>query len=143
LIEEAYTLGEKLGLSVWCCDQAGPFQTVPHPGPSWQPEGQPAKQPHEYIRNGTAKVLTLFHPADGRVRVEGVTTCPNEVLHPWLKRELAEILAGLPDAPPTARASQEASSAGTGGYLMLRAASIYGGTNEIQKNILTKAVLGL
>jgi alkylation response protein AidB-like acyl-CoA dehydrogenase len=28
-------------------------------------------------------------------------------------------------------------------YLFLRAASIYGGSNEIQKNILTKAVLGL
>ena len=37
----------------------------------------------------------------------------------------------------------EATSAATGSYLFLRAASIYGGTNEIQKNILTKAVLRL
>jgi alkylation response protein AidB-like acyl-CoA dehydrogenase len=37
----------------------------------------------------------------------------------------------------------EGASASTGSYLFLRAASIYGGTNEIQKNILTKAVLGL
>ena len=88
-----------MGLSVWCADQAGPFQTVPHPGPSWQPEGEPARQPHEYLRDGTAKALTLFRPADGRVRLEGVTSCPNAVLHPWLKRELAEILAGMP-APP-------------------------------------------
>ena len=108
MIEDAYTLGERLGLAVWCCDEAGPFQTIPHPGPSWQPEGQPAQQPHEYIRNGTAKVLTLFHPADGRVRVEGVSNCPNKVLHPWLKRELSEILAGLPEPPPTAPASREA-----------------------------------
>src|ERR1700758_5447477 len=34
-------------------------------------------------------------------------------------------------------------SEATKSYLFLRAASIYGGTNEIQKNILTKAVLGL
>lgn len=108
MIEDAYTLGEKLGLAVWCCDQAGPFQTVPHPGPRWQPEGEPVRQPHEYIRNGTAKVLTLFHPADGRVRVEGVTTCPNGVLHPWLVRELSEILAGLPEQPPTTQASRAA-----------------------------------
>jgi transposase len=106
LIEDAYTLGERLGLAVWCCDQAGPFQTVPHPGPSWQPEGEPARQPHEYIRNGTAKVLTLFHPADGQVRVEGATTCPNAVLHPWLKRELSEILAALPAYPPTAQGAR-------------------------------------
>jgi hypothetical protein len=108
LIEDAYTLGERLGLAVWCCDEAGPFQTIPQPGPSWQPEGEPARQPHEYVRNGTAKVLTLFHPASGRVRVEGATSCPNSVLHPWLKRELSEILAGLPEPPPTAQASREA-----------------------------------
>jgi hypothetical protein len=106
LIEDAYTLGEGLGLSVWCCDEAGPFQTVPHPGQSWQPQGQPLRQPHEYVRNGTAKVLTLFHPASGRVRVEGVTNCPNSVLHPWLKRELSEVLAELPELPPTAKGAR-------------------------------------
>jgi len=51
-------------------------------------------------------VLTLLHPADGRGRVEGVTNCPNGVLHPWLKRELSAILAGLPEVPPTAKASR-------------------------------------
>jgi len=98
LIEDAYTRGASLGLSVWCCDQAGPFQTVPYPGQEWQPEGHPARQPHEYLRNGTAKVLTLFHPADGHVRLKGVTACPNEVLHGWLKQELTAILATLPPA---------------------------------------------
>ena len=99
MIEDAYCLGEKLGLSVWCTDQAGPFQTVPHPGPVWRPQCEPARQPHEYLRNGTAKILTLFHPANGQVRVEGTTTCPNTVLHPWLKRELTDVLATLA-APP-------------------------------------------
>jgi DDE superfamily endonuclease len=108
LIEDAYTMGASLGLEVWCEDEAGPFQTVPHPGPSWQPESHPARQPHEYVRNGTAKVLTLFHPADGRVRVEGATTCPNTVLHPWLKRELTAVLAALPTPPPTADSSRAA-----------------------------------
>ena len=65
---------------------------MPHPGQSWQP--------HEYVRNGTAKLLTLFHPASGHIRVEGATTCPNEVLHGWLKRELTEVLAALPELPP-------------------------------------------
>jgi alkylation response protein AidB-like acyl-CoA dehydrogenase len=31
----------------------------------------------------------------------------------------------------------------TRSYLFLRAASIYGGTNEIMKNIVSKGVLGL
>lgn len=60
-----------MGLSVWCADQAGPFQTIPQAGQSWCPEGQPARRQHEYLRNGTAKALTLFHPADGRARVQG------------------------------------------------------------------------
>ena len=96
MIEKAYRNGEKLGLPVWCCDQAGPFQTIPDLGPSWQPVGKPVCQPHEYIRNGTAKLLTLFHPASGQVRAKGVVSCPNSVLHPWLKQELSAILAGLP-----------------------------------------------
>ena len=103
MIEDAYAVGASLGLAVWCEDEAGPFQAVPQPGPSWQPEGQPARQPHEYVRGGTAKVLTLFRPADGRVRVEGVTACPNAVLHPRLKRELAAVLAALPPAAPAGR----------------------------------------
>ncbi|MDG3002425.1 hypothetical protein [Paludisphaera mucosa] len=59
-------------------------------------EGEPARQSHEYLRNGTAKILPLFHPADGSVRVEGATACPDAVLHGWLRRELTTVLpAGL------------------------------------------------
>jgi hypothetical protein len=90
-------VGEQLGLAVWGQDEAGPYQTVPYPGNQWQPEGQPAHQPHEYIREGTAKLLTLFHPASGQVRVKGVTSSTNVVLHGWLKEELEAILAGLPE----------------------------------------------
>ena len=90
---------------MWCTDQAGPFQTVPQPGASWEQEGHPARQPHEYFRNGTAKIMTLFHPADGEVRVKGVTACPNTVLHGWLKEELTAILARLP-RPPIAPGSK-------------------------------------
>ena len=80
LIELAYTAGEQLGLDVWCEDEAGPFQTAPVPGASWQAEGEPAEYP-------------------GVVRVKGVKSCTNEVLHPWLKQELAAIVAGLPTTP--------------------------------------------
>jgi hypothetical protein len=96
LIAQAYTLGDSLGLTVWCHDQAGPYQALPQPGASWRPVGDPVCQPSEYLRQGTAKLLTLFHPADGQVRVQGVTQCPNTVLHPWLRTELGAILAQLP-----------------------------------------------
>ena len=41
-------MGEKLGLAVWTEDEAGPYQTLPYPGASWQLVGHPALQPHEY-----------------------------------------------------------------------------------------------
>ena len=93
---------------MWCEDEAGPDQAVPQPGPSWHRVGHPARQPHEYVRGGTAKLLTLFRPATGEVRAEAVAAAPNAVLHPWLRRELAAVVAGLPALPPeqaTARAT--------------------------------------
>jgi len=105
LIEQAYTLGESLGIAVWCEDEAGPYQTVPYVGKSWQPEGEPICQPHEYFQEGTAKMLTLFHPASGQLRVKGVTSTCNAMLHPWLKSELSAILAELP--PPAHDLSSE------------------------------------
>jgi len=74
---------------------------MPYAGYHWQPEQQPVCQPHEYIRNGTAKLLTLFHPATGEVRVKGVTNSTNATLHEWLKQQLTAILADCPLDIPT------------------------------------------
>jgi hypothetical protein len=73
--------------------EAGPYQTIPYPGSDWHEAGKPKQQPHEYFRDGTAKLLTLFRPATGEVRAKGVEHAPNAVLHPWLKEELLAILA--------------------------------------------------
>jgi hypothetical protein len=99
VIERAYRLGEALGLQVWTQDEAGPYQAIPQPGPSWEPVGDPATRPHEYVRGGTAKLLTLFRPATGAVRAEPVERAPNAVLHPWLKREFEAILDECPRPP--------------------------------------------
>src|SRR4051794_29030124 len=98
LIEQAYTLGAQFGLSVWCEDEAGPFQAVPHSGASWQPRDHPAQHPHEYIRGAKTKILPLFHPASGRVRLQSAARGTNAVLHPWLRERLSAILAALPPA---------------------------------------------
>ena len=100
MIERAYRTAEALGIPLWCADEAGPYQAVPRAGPSWQPEGRPAHIPHEYVRGGTAQLLTLFRPATGEVRALAVERAPNAVLHPWLERELAAILAALPAPAP-------------------------------------------
>lgn len=99
----AYRLAEAAGVPVWCQDEAGPYQAIPQAGAGWRPVGEPARLPHEYVRGGTAKLLTLFRPATGEVRAKGVTNAPNAVLHPWLQAELAAILAALPPLPVGAR----------------------------------------
>jgi hypothetical protein len=102
VIERAYRTAEALGIPVWDQDEAGPYQAIPQPGASWRPVGQPAHRPHEYVRGGTAKLLTLFRPATGEVRALPVERAPNAVLHPWLKQEVAAILAELPPPPDPA-----------------------------------------
>lgn len=97
MIELAYQVAEAAGVPVWCQDEAGPYQAIPQPGASWQPVGCPARQPHEYVRGGTAKLLTLFRPATGAVRARGVTRTTNAVLHPWLMEELTQLLTTLPE----------------------------------------------
>lgn len=94
MIEAAYQQQE---LPVWTEDEAGPYQTLPSPGSHWHSAGQPVRVPHEYVRSGTAKQLTLFHPASGAVRVKGVTSSVNAILHPWIEGQLTDILATLPE----------------------------------------------
>ncbi|HLX38923.1 MAG TPA: helix-turn-helix domain-containing protein [Ktedonobacteraceae bacterium] len=46
-----------------------------------EPEGRPTTQPHEYVRGGIAKLLTLFRPVTGQVQAKAVSSAPNAVLH--------------------------------------------------------------
>lgn len=105
MIEAAYA---QTVFPVWTEDEAGPYQTLPYPGMHWQPMAEPMRYPHEYVRAGTAKQVTLFHPASGTVRVKGVRSCTNAVLHPWLEAELYTILASstLPEPTATVRAAE-------------------------------------
>ncbi|HUR07679.1 MAG TPA: hypothetical protein VM347_34410 [Nonomuraea sp.] len=95
-------------MAVWTQDEAGPYQAIPQPGAHWRPATGPARYPHEHIRHGTAKLLTLFEPASGRVHVKGVTSAANAVLHPWLESELTAILAALPEPPAQSEAERRA-----------------------------------
>lgn len=77
MIERASLLAERLGLPLWGEDEAGPYQTIPHPGSSWQEESMPAPQDHHYIRGKTCKWLTLFRPVTGALRAEPVDRSTN------------------------------------------------------------------
>src|SRR5947209_12783881 len=100
LIELAYEQAEAAGIVQVNEDEAGPYQAIPQPGASWQPEGHPARQPHEYERGGTAKLLTLFRPATCELRAKGVVSATNAVLHPWLQEQLSEMLAEIEKQQP-------------------------------------------
>jgi hypothetical protein len=89
-------------------DEAGPYQAIPQPGASWQPEGHPVVQPHEYERGGTAKLMTLFRPSTGMLNVKGVLSVTNAVLHPWLIGELSVMLATIEKAHPREELPPEA-----------------------------------
>jgi DDE superfamily endonuclease len=78
-------------------------------GNSWEEDGRARRLPHEYRRDGTAKMLTLFHPGSGEVRARGVKSCTNVVLHGWLKEELAGIVAALPPQPASSAAENRRS----------------------------------
>lgn len=81
---------------MWCEDEAGPYRTQPYHGKQWRPLGKPAGHDHEYFPNGTAKLLTLLEPKTGKVRVKGVTSIKNSVLHPWLKEQFKDVVDNLP-----------------------------------------------
>ena len=70
------------------------------PGQSWCEQGLASRLPHDYVRNGIAKMLTLFCPRSGELRAKGVTSAPNIVLHPWLQQELTAVLDCMPQPAP-------------------------------------------
>jgi transposase len=108
LIELACEQAEAAGIVQLNEDEAGPYQAIPQPGASWQAEGHPVVQPHEYERGGTAKLLTLFRPATGILHAKGVLSAPNVVLHPWLKGELSAMLAEIEKVHPPEELPPEA-----------------------------------
>jgi alkylation response protein AidB-like acyl-CoA dehydrogenase len=89
--------------------------------------------------NGRPDPLSSVLKVKGTELLQATTELAMDVAGPLSMPVWAEELAAMNEPDDML----EAASASTGSYLFLRAASIYGGTNEIQKNILTKAVLGL
>ena len=70
------------------------------------------------VRKAAAKRRVERH---GKVRVKGVITCPNAVLHEWLQQELTQILALLPPPPELSPEDTHAKSATMAGGLTDRA----------------------
>ncbi len=90
--------------------------------------------------DGKQDPLTAVLKLKGTELLQATTELAMDVGGPLSMPDWADELAALSNEPELGPAwATEA----TRSYLFLRAASIYGGTNEIMKNIVSKAVLGL
>src|SRR5271169_1407634 len=95
---------------------------------------------YEKSEAGRPDQLSSALKIKGTELLQATTELAMDVGGPLAMPDWAQDLGALGNEPELGPAwAAEA----TKSYLFLRAASIYGGTNEIQKNILTKAVLGL
>ena len=89
---------------------------------------------------GKQDPLTAVLKVKGTELLQATSELVMDVGGPLSMPDWAQELAALSNEPELGPVwATEA----TRSYLMLRAASIYGGTNEIMKNIVSKAVLGL
>ena len=95
---------------------------------------------YDKSHDGRPDPLSSVLKVKGTELLQATTELAMDVGGPMSMPIWAEELAALSNEPDV---GPEWATQATGSYLFLRAASIYGGTNEIQKNILTKAVLRL
>ena len=95
---------------------------------------------HDKSRDGRPDPLSSVLKLRGTELLQATTELAMDVGGPLAMPDWAEELAALSNEPEL---GPPWAGEATRSYLFLRAASIYGGTNEIMKNIVSKAVLGL
>jgi alkylation response protein AidB-like acyl-CoA dehydrogenase len=91
-------------------------------------------------REGRPDPLSSVLKVKGTELLQATTELAMDVGGPMAMADWTQELALLSNEPEL---GPEWASEATRSYLFRRAASIGGGTNEIQKNIVSKAVLGL
>src|SRR5215813_3652306 len=95
---------------------------------------------HDKSHHDKPDPLSSVLKVKGTELLQATTELAMDVGGPLAMPDWAQELATLSNEPEL---GPEWATEATRSYLFLRAASIYGGTNEIQKNIVSKAVLGL
>jgi alkylation response protein AidB-like acyl-CoA dehydrogenase len=95
---------------------------------------------HDKARDGKPDPLSSVLKVKGTELLQAASELVMDVGGPLSMPDWALELEALSNEPEL---GPSWATDATRSYLMLRAASIYGGTNEIMKNIVSKAVLGL